>query len=444
MLLDLRHAPAHCHNTDPMASISSTARRPATLFIFFVALLDVLGFGLIIPVLPHLVEDFVGGDTAHAALYVGAFSVAWALMQFLFSPVLGSLSDRFGRRPVILISCFGLGLDYVLMAMAPSLAWLFVGRVISGITAASFSTASAYLADVNPPEKRGAAYGLLGAAFGIGFVVGPAVGGLLVDIDPRAPFWMAAVLSLLNAMYGLFVLPESLPPEKRSPSINWRRANPVGSLKLLRSHPELSGLASVAGLHYLAHCVMPSVFVLYAGYRYGWSEKDVGLALMLVGVCSIVVQGGLVRVAIRALGERRALLIGLAFEIAGYLTFGFAPTGAWMLIAILVTAPSGIGPPALQSLMSRHVESNEQGRLQGANSSIMGLTGIVGPGLFALVFAHFISGPPHMALPGAPFMLAGTMVVLGLLIAWRMTRSTFPGGAVAGEGGEEEGLARNA
>src|SRR4051794_25973411 len=267
--------------------------RAAFAFIFVTILLDMVALGIIIPVLPGLVVGFMGGDAAGSAEVLGVFGTAWALMQFLVSPALGVLSDRFGRRPVILLSNFGLGLDYILMAVSPSLSWLFVGRLISGITAASIPAATAYIADVTPPENRAGAFGMLGAAFGLGFVVGPALGGLLGNLDPRLPFWVAAAFSLANAMYGLFVLPESLTREKRSP-FSWRRANPVGSLKLLRSHPELFGLAGANFFTFLAHEVLPSTFVLYATYRYDWSERTVGFALATVGFCYALVQGTLV------------------------------------------------------------------------------------------------------------------------------------------------------
>lgn len=273
--------------TEPAAP---TPRRAAFAFVFVTVLLDMFAIGIIIPVLPKLVEDFMGGDTARAATIYGIFGTAWALMQFLFSPVLGSLSDRFGRRPIILLSNFGLGLDYILMALAPNLRWLFLGRVISGITAASISTAGAYIADVTPPEQRAAKFGLLGAAFGAGFVVGPALGGILGDISPRLPFWVAAGFSLTNGLYGLFVLPESLRRELRRP-FSWRKANPVGALKLLRSHRELWGFTWVTFLSNLAHAALPSVAVLYMGYRYNWDTKSVGVLLAGVGVCQIVVNG---------------------------------------------------------------------------------------------------------------------------------------------------------
>jgi DHA1 family tetracycline resistance protein-like MFS transporter len=321
---------------------------------------------------------------------------------------------------VILLSNLGLGLDYVLMALAPNLAWLFVGRVISGITSASISTSYAYIADVTPPEKRAASYGLLGAAFGMGFILGPAIGGVLGGIDPRLPFWVAAGFSLANTLYGVFVLPESLVPENRG-TFSWRRANPVGSLMLLRSHPELFGLSLANFLVNLSHVVFPAVFVLYAGYRYGWNESAVGLTMATYGACSMVVQAGLVGRAVKKFGERSALLFGLLFGTAGLTIFGLAPTGMAFLAGIPVMALWGFAGPAAQGLMTRHVAPSEQGQLQGANASIMGIANLVGPTIFALIFARAIDlGGGHLA--GAPFLLAALMLLGSAAIAWQATR----------------------
>src|SRR5262245_11983588 len=284
-------------------------RKAAIAFIFAIVLLDVVALGIVIPVLPKLIETMLDGDTPRAAEVFGFFGTSWAMMQFTFSPVLGALSDRFGRRPVLLISMTGHGLDYVLMALAPSLAWLFIGRIISGITAASFSTAYAYIADVTEPDKRAAAFGTVGAAFGIGFVLGPALGGILGSFDPRLPFWVAAAFSLANAAYGYFVLPESLAAEKRM-DFSWARANPVGSLRLLAKHPELLGIAGVAFPFQLAHVVLPAVAVLYTSHRYGWDDMTMGLTLAGVGVASGLVQGFLIRPTVDRFGERTALLAG--------------------------------------------------------------------------------------------------------------------------------------
>jgi DHA1 family tetracycline resistance protein-like MFS transporter len=394
-------------------------RRAAFAFVFVTVLLDMFAIGIIIPVLPRLVEDFMGGDTARAATIYGIFGTAWALMQFLFSPVLGSLSDRLGRRPIILLSNFGLGLDYILMALAPNIRWLFVGRIISGITAASISTAGAYIADVTPAEQRAAKFGLLGAAFGAGFVVGPALGGLLGDISPRLPFWVAAGFSLTNGLYGLFVLPESLPRERRSP-FSWRKANPVGALKLLRSHHELWGLTGVTFLSNLAHAALPSVAVLYMGYRYHWDTKSVGMLLAGVGVCQIIVNAVLVGRVVKALGERQTILVGLVAGTAGFTIQAMAPNGALYAVGVVVMSLWSLMGPALQGWMTRLVSPSEQGQLQGANSSVLGISTLVGPILFTQIFATFIGAHRDWHLPGAPFLLSAILLVSALAVALRV------------------------
>jgi DHA1 family tetracycline resistance protein-like MFS transporter len=379
-----------------------------------------LALGMIVPVLPKLIVQFELGDTASAARISGVFGTVWALMQLVSQPVLGALSDRFGRRPVLLISTFGLGLDYLLMAWAPSLAWLFVGRVISGITAATFSTASAYIADVTPAEKRAGAYGLLGAAFGIGFVLGPAFGGLLGNSDPRLPFWVAGGFSLLNMLYGLFVLPESLPNDRRS-AFEWRRANPLGSLRLLRSHRELFGLAAANFLGFIAHEVLPGVFVFYTSYRYGWDNRTVGLFLAGVGVSGMIVSGWLMRTIVARLGERRTLLTGLTLGTAGFAVYGLAPTSAVVWLGVPLQAMWGIANPASMAIMTRRVPPTEQGQLQGANGSLRGVAGLIGPGLFTQTFAAAIAPRVGWHLPGAPFVLAAALLAGAFGLAWRAT-----------------------
>jgi DHA1 family tetracycline resistance protein-like MFS transporter len=396
-----------------------SSRPAAVIFIFVTVVLDVLALGIIIPVLPKLVENFLGGDTARAAEMFGLFGTVWALMQFIFSPVLGALSDQYGRRRVILISCFGLGIDYIFMASAPTLWLLFIGRIISGITGASFTAAGAYIADITPPEKRAAGFGMIGAAWGLGFVLGPALGGILGGIDTRLPFWVAAGLTLLNAMYGLFVLPESLSVELRE-KFSWKRANPLGSLKLLRSHPELFRLATVNGFFYLAHQVLPSVFVLYASFRYGWNEETVGLTLALLGVCGMIVQGGIVKRVVADFGERHTLLAGLLFGMCGFAIYGLAPTGIIFWLGIPVFSMAGLYGPSSQGLMTRHVQPSQQGQLQGANNSIMGVAGVIGPGIFTLTFASFIGAQGDWHLPGAPFLLSVLMLVAAFGLAWRV------------------------
>src|SRR5262249_44648458 len=343
----------------------------------------------------------------------------WALMQFLCSPILGSLSDRFGRRPVILLSCLGLGLDYVFMALAPSLGWLFVGRVISGITSASFSTALAYISDVTPPEKRAASFGLMGAAFGLGFVLGPAAGGLLGGISPRAPFWASAALALANVLYGWVVLPESLPRDHRR-AFDWRRANPVGALSLLATRRGLVGLVGVYGLYMLAHQALQSTFVLYTAHRYRWDARTVGLLLAAVGASTIVVQGALVRFSVTRFGERRTLLLGLTGGTLGFLCYALAGSGAAMMASVPVFAFMFFTGPPLQGLMARKVKPTEYGLLQGTNASIMGIAGILGPVLFTQVFAFFLR--PHVGLdvPGAPFFLGSALMLAALAVAWRV------------------------
>ena len=407
--------------TEPeIASVAPAARGGAVAFIFVTILLDMFALGLIMPILPKLVESFVNNDTASAARIFGLFGTAWALMQFFFSPILGGLSDRFGRRPVVLLSNFGLAFDYVLMALAPSLTWLFVGRVISGITSASVSTAFAYIADITPAERRAAVFGKIGAAFGAGFILGPAIGGLLGGFDPRLPFWAAAALSFANALYGLLILPESLPPERRSP-FRWRSANPLGALHLLRSNPILARLSVVNFIAQLAHVVLPSTFVLYATYRYGWDAKTVGLTLALVGICAMAVQGAGIGPIVKRFGERRALLLGLGSGAFGFLIFGAAPTGPLFWLGIPVMALWGVAGAAIQALTTRLVAPDQQGQLQGATSSVQSVSQLVGPFLFTLTFAYFIGAQAPLQLPGAPFLLAAALLSLALLIAARTT-----------------------
>jgi DHA1 family tetracycline resistance protein-like MFS transporter len=396
-------------------------RRAALAFIFVTVLLDILAFGMIIPVLPHLIASFLGGNLSRAAVMHGIFASVFMVMQFIFSPVQGALSDRFGRRPVILLSNLGLGLDFILMAVAQTLPLLFIGRVLSGITSASFSTANAYIADVTPPEKRAAAFGKLGMAFGIGFVIAPAIGGILGGLSPRLPFWIAAGLSLSNFCYGYFVLPESLPKEKRA-HFSWKRANPVVSLKMLGRHPELFALAGVIFLMQMAHVVYPSTFVLYADYRFGWGTEMVGYTLAAVGVLSIIVQGGLIGRIIRAIGERRTLLLGLACGTLGFTLYGFAPTGPWFWAAMPIAALWGLSMPAAQALMTRQVDAHEQGRLQGAIVSLSSVAGILGPTLFTRAFAAVSGRGLHDAWAGVTFWMAGAMLLTALLLSWRTTR----------------------
>ena len=405
---------------------SQPGRRAASAFIFVTIALDMLAMGMIAPVLPRLVTGFMGGDQSSGAQMFGIFGTVWAVMQFACSPLLGSLSDRFGRRPIILLSNFGLGLDYVVMALAPNLAWLFVGRVISGITSASIPTAMAYIADVTDPEKRAEAFGMVSAAFGLGFVLGPALGGVLGNVNPRLPFWVAGGMSLLNAMYGMFVLPESLAPGHRG-AFSWRRANPMGSLTLLRRHRELLGMGAVLLLSYLTQQSLVNTWVLYTDYRYHWSPSRVGLSLALVGVGSVIVGAVLVRPLVRILGQRSTLLLGLAVGWVGFAIFGLAPSGTLFLLGIPLMNMWGLAGPTAQGLMSVHVTPQEQGQLQGAVQCIRGLTALIGPGLFTFVFAAAIRSGARPHLPGAPFLLAAGILLCALPVAAAVTRSTAQG-----------------
>jgi len=393
-------------------------RRAAFVFIFITVLLDMLALGLIMPVLPRLIASFTGNDTADAARIFGLFATSWALMQFICAPLLGALSDRFGRRPVVLLSNFGLAVDYILMAFAPSLIWLFIGRLMSGATAASISTSFAYLADITPAEKRAAVFGKVGAAFGAGFILGPAAGGLLGQIDLHLPFWVAAGLGLANTLYGVFVLPESLPRERRA-AFSWRRANPVGALSLLVTRPGLLGLAVVNFGSQIAHTVLPSVYVLYAGYRYGWNELAIGLSLAFVGLASVLTRWFIVGPVVARLGERNAIMLGFASGILGFIIIALVPNGLWAMICIVPLSLWSIADPALQSMMTKLVGADEQGRLQGANVSVQSIAQLIGPFLFTLTFALFIGTSAPWTLPGAPFLLAAALLALTVTFASR-------------------------
>jgi DHA1 family tetracycline resistance protein-like MFS transporter len=406
---------------EPTTTPAPSAGSAAFIFILIMVAFDMLAFGIIAPVLPDLIRQFEGGDFARASSITGYFGLAWATMQFIFSPILGAWSDRFGRRPVMLISCFGLSIDYVFMALAPSLRWLLIGRIISGITTSNVATAFAYVTDVTKPEERAKPFGLISAAFGLGFVIGPAVGGWLGNMNLRFPFWAAAALSLGNALYGYFVLPESLPLERRAKSA-WHMANPLGALRLLRSNTELAGLAVVTTLYYLAHNSLPSMWALYTEYRYAWNRRDVGLSLAVVGVCAAVVSGVLVGPFVKRFGERRSLLSGLFFGTLGFAGFALGYRG-WMMLAVIpFIALWGIAAPALQSLMARHVDPSSQGKLQGAINSLRAITGMAGPVLFTQIFALAISPQYGFHLPGAPYYLAAVLLGASLLLAAYVTR----------------------
>ncbi|HTD97101.1 MAG TPA: TCR/Tet family MFS transporter, partial [Edaphobacter sp.] len=397
------------------------ARRAAAAFIFFTVCLDMLALGMIAPVLPRLIEGFLQGNTSSAAQMLGIFGTIFAAMQFFFSPILGSLSDRFGRRPVVLLSNFGLGLDYMLMAWSPALSWLFVGRVISGLTASSIPTAMAYMADVTPRERRAAAFGMLNAAFGIGFVVGPAMGGLLGNINPRLPFWVAGGLSLLNGLYGLFVLPESLSLQNRSP-FSWKRANPIGSLSMLR-HGSMLAIAGLLLLGYIAQQSLMNVYVLYADYRFHWTDRTVGFSLATVGVCTAIYGALLVKPVVAKIGERGAIILGLIGGAIGYSMFGLSKTGLLFWLGIPFLNLMSFTWPSAQSILSRKTSPSEQGQLQGAINSLRGIAGLIGPGLFTYIFSKSIGAKAVVHLPGTPFYTAAGMLLLALGMALYATSS---------------------
>lgn len=395
-------------------------RNAAIAFILVTALLDVMSMGIVIPVLPQLIESLSGSSSA-AGLWNGLFVALWAGMQFICSPIIGSLSDRFGRRPVILLSVCGLALDYVLMAVAPNLWWLALGRILAGVTSSSFTSVFAYMADITRPEDRARGYGLIGAAFSGGFVAGPLLGGILGEISLRAPFWAAAGLSGLAFLYGLVVLPESLPQEKRM-AFSWARANPFGALTLLRSHPELSSLAIVNFLLYFAHHLFSAVFVLYAGDRYGWGAWQVGSLLALVGLLDMGVQGLLVGPVVKRLGDRATMVTGLAFGAVGIACMGLAPTGWLFVAAMLPNALWGLAMPTIQSLMTQRVSESEQGQLQGANNSVGSIAGIVSPLFFGGIYALSVGGNPTLPFIGSAFLIAAAVLGSAALLGWAAGR----------------------
>jgi len=405
---------------EPIAG-TKPARRPAATFIFFTVLLDMLALGMIAPVLPRLIESFLGGDASAASKMLGLFGTVFAAMQFVFSPILGSLSDRYGRRPIVLLSNFGLGADYLLMAWAPALPWLFVGRVISGLTASSIPTAMAYMADVTPHEKRAAAFGMLSAAFGVGFVLGPAMGGVLGGVNPRLPFLVAAGLSLLNGLYGTFVLPESLSLEHRN-SFSWKRANPIGSLAMLARSKSLMLLSGVLLFGYLAQQSLMNVYVLYTDYRYHWSARTVGISLGVVGVFQILYSGFAVRPLTKRFGERFSIIFGLLGGAVGYTCFGLSNTGMLVWFAIPFLNLMSFTWPSAQALMSKDAAKSEQGHLQGAINGLRGAAGIIGPQIFTWIFAYSVGEHAVVNLPGSPFFCAALMLLVAVPIGVIATR----------------------
>ena len=396
--------------------MSLRPHRAAIGFILVTAALDILAMGLVMPVLPALIESFAGSN-AEAGIWNGVFVALWAGMQFVASPIIGSLSDRHGRRPVILLSVAGMTIDWVLMALAPSLWWLALARMVGGITSSSFTTVYAYMADITEPENRAKAYGLIGAAFSGGFMLGPVIGGLLGEVSPRLPFWAAAGMSALAFLYGWLILPESLKVDNRM-AFSWRRANPFGALKLLRSHRELTGLATVNFLLYFAHHVFSAVFVLYAAYRYGWTPIQVGLCLALAGVLDMTVQGLLTGPVVKRLGDRTTMILGLVGGTSGILSMGFAPTGLLFTLALFPNALWGLAMPTLQSLMTRRVSESEQGQLQGANNCLASLAGVASPLFFGWVYSQSVGPAAVVPFAGAAFVIAAAVLLAAAVIGW--------------------------
>lgn len=396
-------------------------KNAAISFIFITLLLDVTGIGLIIPVVPGLIEQLIHGSVSDASRISGWLMFAYAIMQFLFAPLLGNLSDKYGRRPILLLSLLGLGIDYIFLALAPSIAWLFIGRIIAGFAGASFTTATAYIADISTDKNRAQNFGMVGAAFGLGFILGPVIGGLLGEYGVRIPFVVAAGLSLINCLYGYFVLPESLSMEHRRP-FEWRRANPLGSLEQLKKYPAIGGLVAAYFLIYLGSNAVQSTWSFFGMQQFNWTEKMIGISLGLVGLLVGIVQGGLIRIVNPKLGNKKSVFIGFALYTLGMFLFAFS-TQSWMIFVFLVPyCLGGISMPALQSIISVNVPANEQGELQGALTSLVSLTNIIGPVLFTTLFAHFTKPGAPFHFAGISFFVGGLIMALSLLIAYKSLR----------------------
>ena len=393
-------------------------RKAAVGFIFITLLLDVIGLGIIIPVIPALIQELTGGSISEASRYGGWLIASYALVQFLFAPIVGALSDKYGRRPILLLSLLGFGLDYLVLAVAPTIGWLFLARIIAGVFGASFTTGAAYIADVSSAEKRAQNFGLLGAAFGLGFIIGPVTGGLLGEIGPRVPFYAAALVTFLNLTYGYFVLPESLTKENRR-EFEWSRANPLGALLALKRYPSVAGLIGALTFIYLASHAIQGTWTYFSMEKFNWSESMVGYSLGLVGIMSALVQGLLIRVIIPKIGEYNTMIIGIIFNICGCLLFSMASEG-WMLLCFIIPySLGGIAGPAIQGILSNQIPANEQGQLQGALTSMMAATGIIGPLMMTSIFAYFTAENAPVYFPGAPFVTGAVLVAICLFLILR-------------------------
>ncbi|MDP1728127.1 MAG: TCR/Tet family MFS transporter [Bacteroidota bacterium] len=391
-------------------------------FIFITLLLDVIGLGIIIPVIPKLIVELIHGDMSEASLIGGWLMFSYAIFQFIFSPILGNLSDRFGRRPVLLFSLFGFGIDYLILAFAPNIIWLFIGRILAGITGASFTTATAYIADISAPEKRAQNFGMIGMAFGLGFIIGPVMGGVLGQYGSRIPFFAAAGVSFINCLYGYFVLPESLASDNRR-KFEWKRANPFGTLKHLNKYPMVSGLIGSLFCLYMAAHAVQSTWTYFTMEKFKWDEKMVGYSLGVVGLLVVIVQGGLIRVINPRIGQKRAVIYGILFYLIGLILFAFA-SESWMMFAFLIPyCLGGIAGPALQGIISNQVPANEQGELQGGITSLVSVTSIFGPLLMTHLFSYFTSIYTPVYFPGSPFLMAALFCVAAIIIAYRFLKS---------------------
>lgn len=393
-------------------------KQAALGFIFITLLIDIIGFGIIIPVLPSLIQNLTHSNMSETAKYGGWLVFAYASMQFLCSPIMGNLSDQYGRRPVLLFSLFGFGIDYLFLAFAPSIFWLFIGRMIAGITGASITTASAYIADISTPEKRAQNFGMIGAAFGLGFIIGPFLGGTLSHYGVRVPFFAAAALALINWLYGYFILPESLSKKNRR-QFEWKRANPLGALKQLNKYPVIAGLILSITLIYIAAHAVQTTWSYFTIEQLKWNAKMIGYSLGVIGVCIMIVQGLIVRVVIPKIGQEKSVFVGLAFYTLGFVLFAYAST-TWMMFAFTaVYCLGGIAGPSIQGLISTHVPANEQGELQGALTSLMSATSVIGPLLMTNIFAFFTTKNAPIYFPGAPFLLGAFLTLISTVLAYR-------------------------
>ncbi|SFB09798.1 MFS transporter, DHA1 family, tetracycline resistance protein [Flavobacterium swingsii] len=393
-------------------------KSPAIGFIFITMLIDIIGLGIIIPVIPKLIQELIHGDISEAAKYGGWLIFAYAITQFIFSPLIGNLSDKYGRRPIILISLFGFSLDYLLLAFSPTITWLFIGRIIAGITGASITTASAYIADVSTPENRAKNFGLIGAAFGLGFIIGPVIGGFLGQYGARVPFYAAAILCMVNFLYGFFILPESLSKENRR-DFSWKRANPIGAIWNLKKYPNLIGLIAATFILYVASHAVQSNWSYFTMYKFGWNEKMIGISLGVVGLLVGIVQGGLIKYTNSKLGNSKSIFIGMALYCLGMFLFAIA-SQSWMMFVFLIPyCLGGISGPALQSVVSGQVPATEQGEIQGTMTSIMSASSIIGPPMMSSVFYFFTHKSAPFQFAGAPFVLGGFLMLVSLVIVYK-------------------------